>query len=263
MLGNVTKSQGMWSPLMMAIEVLRNGYFQPNLALLLLDFGQNNHQPAKQKSLESTCLEYLAQHSDEYAQGYTEKKLPNFMLQRINIIKLTQLNIGAWAGDQLIITGDYSEYILFSPDAYGRGESRSLYDVISNRFAMSPAVKAIFSEENRGLLDKLTKLCEDKLHFIVNLDLKEYLDPRAYGTREKNAPHSQFVFKWQSGVMAGLLIKLVHSTGSGGGHLPSSITSQGTWTWCRVSICAAEDVEDFENFKDVSNPEDVRKLKYE
>ena len=62
------------------------------------------------------------------------------------------------------------------------------------------------------------------------------------------------------GVMAGLVIKLIHSTGSGNGDLPSFIKSQGTWAGCRVKICTAEDVEDFESFKDVSNAEDVREV---
>ena len=59
--------------------------------------------------------------------------------------------------------------------------------------------------------------------------------------------------------MAGLVIKLIHSTGGGGGDLPSHIL-QGTWAGCRIKICAAEDVEDFESFEDVSNADDVKEL---
>ena len=132
--------------------------------------------------------------------------------------------------------------------------------MIDSKFADSPAVLAIYKEENKEALDELIKLCEDKLHFIVNLDLKEYLDPRAYGERETNALQFGEYADHRNRAMAGFVIKLIHSMGSGGGDLPSSITSQGTWAGCRVKICAAEDVEDFESFKDVSNAEDVSLL---
>ena len=108
--------------------------------------------------------------------------------------------------------------------------------------------------------------------------MKEYLDPRAYDIGDKNAlqfvDHQGILLRIDldlfeflrsdhlvpTGVMAGLVIKLIHSTGSGSGDLPGFITSQGTWARCRVKICAAKDVEDFESFKDVSNVEDVREV---
>ena len=143
--------------------------------------------------------------------------------------------------------------------------SGDLFGMIDGSFADIPDVLAILKEENKVALDELTKLCEDKLHFIVNLDLKEYLDPRAYDRGEENAlqfvDHQgillrtdlnlfklRFLSNWPTphGVMAGLVIKLIHSTGSGNGDLPSFIKSQGTWAGCRVKICTAEDVEDFE-----------------
>ena len=282
LLANVTKSQGMRPILLKALDILASRSFQPHLALLLLDFGQQNEQ---QRSLESSCLEYLAQHDDEFTQDH-KQELPSHMQQRMKTTKLTQLHVGAWAGDRLIITGDYSDHCPFPPD--GKWENGNLFGMISGSFADCPDVLAIYRKENKEALHELRKLCEDKLHYVVNLDLKEYLDPRAYGNREKNV--LQFADRHNAagvcmtvrattpldmvqlltnrgihvvtphGVMTGLLIKLIHSTGAGGGDLPSSMTSRGTWAGCRVKICAAEDVEDFESYKDVSNAEDVKKL---
>ena len=281
LLGNVTKCQGMRPLLLKALAILDDRSFQPHLALLLLDFGQNCDQT--KKLLESTCLEYLAQHDEEFSQDH-KQELPKHMQQRIKTTKLAKLHVGAWAGDRLIITGDYSDFCPFPPD--GKWKSGNLFGMISERFVDCPDVLAIYREENKEALDELRKLCEDKLHFVVNLDLKEYLDPRAYGAGEKNA--LQFAGNHKAaricrtvrattamdigqlltkpgplpphGVMAGLVIKLIHSTGAGGGDLPSSMTSQGTWAGCRIKICAAEDVEDFESFKDVSNAEEVKKI---
>ena len=161
----------MWPFLKKALEILWNRSFQPHLALLLLDFDQ------PKKSLESTCLEYLAQHDDEFSQDH-KQELPKHMQQRIKTTKLAQLHVGAWAGDRLIITGDYSDYCPFPPD--GKWKSGNLFEMISDgNFADSPEVVVIYKEENNEALDELRKLCEDKLHFVVNLDSKEYLDPRA------------------------------------------------------------------------------------
>ena len=174
LLGNVTKCQGKaptasWQ----AISIVGNGDFQSELALLLLDFGQNDPELQK-KSLENTCLEYLARHSDEYTEGY-EQQLPKQLQQKIIMKKMTLLHVGAWAGDHLIITGDYSDYSPFPPDGRWMKNSGDLFGMIDGSFADIPDVLAILKEEKKVALDELTKLCEDKLHFIVNLDLKEYL----------------------------------------------------------------------------------------
>lgn len=82
---------------------------------------------------------------------------------------------------------------------------------------------------------------------VINMDRKEYLDPRAYGIGEETV--ADFI-ESNGGVMAGLVISLIHSTGSGGGDIEAS--SAGTWAGDRIAICALEDMEDFERYKDVS-----------
>ena len=94
----------------------------------------------------------------------------------------------------------------------------------------------------------------------MNLDKKEYLDPRAY-SHDTNALQFVFYFVfYRESVLTGLVIKLIFSTRRGGGDLPNNITSKGTWAGDRITICTAEQLEDFETFKDVSNMEDVKKL---
>ena len=244
LLGNVTKSQGMWSS-MPLLGIMLNGSFHVNLALLLLNFGQSDQ--LKQKSLEDICLEYLARYGDKkYAPGY-EQQLPKHMQQKLKITKLAQLlHIGAWSGDRLIITGGHTEYNPFPPD--GKWKKGNLFSMIRNSFANSPDVLAIYSEENKEALSELTKICEDKLYFVVNLDLKEYLDPRAYPRAYHAGEKNALLFvNWVGlgGVLSDLVMKLI----------PQS--TWGAWAGCRVKICAAEDVEDFESFKDVSNAEDI------
>ena len=186
LLGNVTKCQGMRpTALMKATEILGCGDFQSELALLLLDFGQNDPELQK-KSLENTCLEYLTRHSDEYSQGY-EQQLPKQLQQKIMMKKMTLLHVGAWADDRLIITGDYFDYSPFPPEGRWTRNSGDLSCMIASSFDGSPDVLAIYKDENKEALGKLTKYCEDKVHFVVNLDLKEYLDPRVYDIGDKNA----------------------------------------------------------------------------
>ena len=60
------------------------------------------------------------------------------------------------------------------------------------------------------------------------------------------------------GVMADLIIKLTHSTGSGGGDLSDAVTSQGTWAGDRIVICTAEQLDNFQGYRDISNPNEVK-----
>ena len=57
--------------------------------------------------------------------------------------------------------------------------------------------------------------------------------------------------------MTGLIINLIHSTGSGSGDLPDGVASQGKWAGDRIAICTPEQLDDFEEYRDVGNPEDI------
>ena len=99
-------------------------------------------------------------------------------------------------------------------------------------------------------------LCEGKVHLVVNLDKKEYLVPQAYGGQTNILDYDKI---WCS-ILSHLIIKLTYSTGSGGGDLPDSITSQGVWAGDQIVICTAEQLDDFGSFKDVSSIEDFKQL---
>ena len=68
--------------------------------------------------------------------------------------------IGAWAGD--------------------------LFLYIFEHFNPTPDISSICSDNNKESLAKLRKICEGKVHLVVNLDKKEYLDSRAY-SQDTNA----------------------------------------------------------------------------
>ena len=234
---------------MKAVEIIWNGSFQPELALLLLDLGK------QEKSLEKDCQQYLATHGEEYPEG-TLQLLPKHQQQKVDKTQLQQLHhIGAWAGDRLVIIGDYSEAGPFPPNGeWRRGDLSGYMESHSNS---TPDVLRIYAEDNKESLATLKTLCKGKVHLVVNLDKKEYLDPRAYGGEQNTLDFANIRFS----ILADLIIKLIYSTGSGGGDLPGSVTSQGVWAGDRITICTAEQLEDFGSFKDVSSTEDVKQFK--
>ena len=140
-----------------------------------------------------------------------------------------RMAIGAWAGD--------------------------LFLYIFEHFNPTPDISSICSDDNKESLAKLRKICEGKVHLVVNLDKKEYLDPRAY-SQDTNALEFGFCRK---SVLTCLVIKLIFSTVNRGGDLPEDAISLGIWAGDRITICTAEQLEDFETFKDASNVEDVKK----
>lgn len=258
---NVLKSQEITPFGMKAVEIVWNGSFLPQLALLLLDLGNQ-----EECSLEKDCQKYLATHEEEYQEGALQL-LPKHQQKNVEVAKLQQLyHIGAWAGDRLIIIGDYSDKAPFPPN--GEWKSGNLFSYISEHSNPTPDILRIFSDDNREWLAKLRKVCEGKVHFVVNLDKKEYLDPRAY-SQKTNA----LEFGCCKSVLTGLVIKLIFSTGSGGGDLPTgpndsddegegpvNIVSRGTWAGDRITICTAEQLDDFGAFKEVSNDKEVKSL---
>ena len=57
--------------------------------------------------------------------------------------------------------------------------------------------------------------------------------------------------------MAGLVIRLMHSTTRQFGDIHAGAISQGTWAGDKIVICTAEQLDDFESYTDVSNPGDI------
>ena len=232
-----------------ALELVWDGSVQHWLSLFLLDLGECGHL----KTLQNQCLGFLGHNEQQYSPG-TFEILPKHLLEKMDVAYLSQQLVGEWAGDRLIITGDYSEWSPFPPD--GEWKKGNLYDFVEKNFSSSHARKIYdcYCENEASIKSKLQKLCGGKDYKVVNLDKKEYLNPQAYKTGDKTV--LDFANHCNS-VMTGLLISLVHSTGSGGGDFPSSIASQGMWAGDRIMICTPEQLDDFERYRDVSNPSDV------
>ena len=74
------------------------------------------------------------------------------------------------------------------------------------------------------------------------------------GGSEKHV-HDYIVEFTTYGILTELVIRLIHSTGSGYGDLPSSVTSQGLWAGDRITICIPEQLDEFSSYKNVSNSE--------
>ena len=74
---NVIKVQALWPMLMKAVEIIWNGSFQRELALLLLDLGK------QELSLEKDCQRHLATHKEEYPEG-TFQLLPRYQQQMVD-----------------------------------------------------------------------------------------------------------------------------------------------------------------------------------
>lgn len=176
---NILKSQKITPFLMKALEIVWNGSFLPELALLLLDLGKQ-----EEPSLEKDCQKYLAIHEEEYEEDALQL-LPKHQQKNVDVAKLQQLyHIGAWVGDRLVIIGDYSEKAPFPPN--GEWKSGDLVSYIDEHSNPTPNISSICSDNNKESLAKLRKIFEGKVHLVVNLDKKEYLDPRAY-SQDTNA----------------------------------------------------------------------------
>ena len=178
---NLTKSQSMHSMLQKALEILANGSYLPWLQLFLLDLGDSK---LGQSSLQNNCLEVVSNSDPSSA---ATDLLPKTMQKKLDLTFLTQQLVGRWAGDRLIITGDYSTYSPFPPN--GEWKEQNLFEFVygSGQFSKSHASEVYeqFKTNQATLLEKLGEFCEGKYHKVVNLDKKEYLDPQAYKAGEK------------------------------------------------------------------------------
>ncbi len=162
---------------------------------------------------------------------------------------LSQGLVGEWAGDRLIITGDYSDYSPFPP--LGEWKQGNLYNLVSDEsgpFSDSHVEEAYqyYQMYKKSITKKLEKLYDGQIHMMVNLDKKEYLDPRAYG--QKNV--TDFT-ETNGGKMADLVLSLIHSTGCGGGDLKAT-DSKSRWAGDRIVICSPEQLE-IEEYTNVSD----------
>ncbi len=245
-LANVTKSQKMSSWLMKAYEIAANGFFQFWLMILLLDI---EHQE-KESTLENICLKSLAE--IENREDYT-KSLPSHLERKVDNCFLSQQLFGRWARDRLIITGDYSDFSPFPPN--GDWKKGNLYDQVHETFSDSHAdqVHKQFHENKTKIFQTFKKIIQGKDLKIVNLDNKEYVDPEAFGGRSIS---DCIMAEENHGSMCRLIITLIHSTGCGGGDLPSDV-DHGMWAGDRIVICTPQQIDDFPSYTDVGYPSEM------
>ncbi len=251
-LANLTKSQKMSSWLTQkAYGIVVNGSFQYWLMILLLDI---EHQE-KEYTLENICLKSLAE--IENREDYT-KSLPSHLERKVDICFLSQQLFGRWAGDRLIITSDYSDFSPFPPNGdWKKGDcwkGDTLYSLVNVTFSDSHAdqVHKQFHENKTKIFQTLKKIIQGKDLKIVNLDKKEYVDPEALGGR---SIIDCIMAEENHKSMCSLIITLIHSTGGGGGDLPSDV-DHGMWAGDRIVICTPQQIDDFPSYSDVGYPSD-------
>ena len=259
---NLTKSQSMypsWS--MKAVGILGDAAMQHWLALFLLDLGSGEH---KKLSLQNLCLKTLCEQEQQYPPALLAS-LPQHLQEKRDVMYLSQNLVGEWAGDRLILTGDYSEYCPFPPHGeWKECEMKdNLYSLVDESEKFTSSHAAIVYEnwtKNKSEIErKLEKFSAGKSYIVANLDKKEYLNPRVYNTAGLQDSVLDFMRALRGGVLSGLLITLTHSTGSGSGDLPPT-DSGGMWAGDRITICTREQLEDFEKYRDVSNDEDEENI---
>lgn len=249
-----------------AHSVIGDSTFRLLLALSILDL----RSYFDVQSLQTLCLKFIAKNEHQYQPNSLESLLPQHLLKKKDLIFLSQQLIGEWAGDRLIITGDYSEYSPFPPNGeWKEGNLFNLaYECFSNLHINQIYKHYIANTDN--IQTKLKKFFDGKVLVVVNLDKKEYLDPQKY-PHKKIELINNFDFNindealgfeghnWR-GVMTGLVIALIHSTGCGTGDLCSSVSSQGSWAGDRIAITTPEQLDDFDSYQDVSNQADLERL---
>ena len=267
-----------------ACGIMGDSEFQRLLALLLIHRGhgmadqQDQHTARMENSsvehvasLQTLSLRFLGDHEKEYLPF--DHYLPHHMIKSIDEAYLTGNSVGAWCGDEIILTGDNS--VGFTPFMPPPGEEdyRNVYDYADKMYPDSHDFNniwsAFFGEPYKGPFARLyrretplalvenfiTKLeassVSNKKCIVVNLDKREYLDPRHYQAGEKTILD---IVKNSNcnGVMLGLMICLTYSTAAAG-YLPASVRSPGAWGGDRIVICTKKEVKNFHLYKNVSN----------
>ena len=270
---NLSKSQRLPEICGKAIEIIPNIYDYDAtegtscLMLLLLDLGTN------EMTLQNSCLKYLCENKQDYSLG----SLPAHLRRDLEVAFLSQTGVGAWSGDRLVLIGDESKNSPCPPD--GEIKEGTIYDM-----EFPSCREPTLSYDHRS---KLQEFCKGKDYKIVNLDKKEYLNPIAYekleeekrklklekseekecaasnsdsGSEEEKEEEDSTVLDYadnKHGVVTELIIRLVYSTFRQFGDLKPSVTSQGTWAGDRITVCTPDQLEDFEGYRDVSNPHNV------
>ncbi|KAG0218948.1 hypothetical protein BGX33_005214, partial [Mortierella sp. NVP41] len=187
---------------------------------------------------------------------------------------------GTWSGDRIVIIGDYNQGAppFLTPqettdlegfhkesEAGFTRHDMSLYDFASERFK-SMRVSEFYMDNIEKEFQALFPKQSETHHLVLNLDKKEYLDPKICSSPEFEAESLKevdgkmvkmdpptFVDDFahqQDGIMQGLFSLLFYSNGEGGGDIEAF--RFGKWAGDRISIEEKETVEDLAEWRDIS-----------
>ena len=242
LMANVTKAQLHESPSMKKFEwgVEGNQDFEFWLMILLLDIEHQKEGHQKGAStLENLCFKSLAE--IENRENYT-KLLPSLLERKADTFFLSQQLVGKWARDRLILTGDCCEYGPFPPN--GDWEEGNLFSYAAETFTDSQVPEKFYPSQT------LKKTFQGKELKVVNLDRKQYLDPKSFESRSI----IDCIMAGESHqVMVALVIALLQShTRESMGKFPPSQRPLGIWAGDKIAICTSQQVEKFQRYKDVS-----------
>lgn len=169
-------------------------------------------------SLQNRCLMFLCNNKQQYSSS-TLQLLPKHIQRKMDLVhdvmSLSQLSVGKWAGDRVILTGCESEFSPFPPD--GEWKSGNLTDnppfstsdvsQLIDNWATILNKLAVYYNIHHWQWRELDRDCNTDWK-VVNLDKKEYLDPNAYGVDTIFRQSSRRYRLEEPNVMLGLIIKL-------------------------------------------------------
>ncbi|KAF8939447.1 hypothetical protein EDD21DRAFT_404631 [Dissophora ornata] len=169
--------------------------------------------------------------------------------------------VGTWSGSRIVIVGEYCDDI---PAFVTRAEEEelqesgdpNLYDFAEENYENVP--NQDFSKNGvRGGMVQLFPQGSHTHHLVLNLDKKEYLDPKTF---HENVTYVEAFAKLEHGIMQGLFSLIFFTTGGGEGDVDEF--KQGRWAGDRITIREKEKVVDLESWSDISEKvtEDLKKF---
>ncbi|KAI8601654.1 hypothetical protein EDD21DRAFT_373924 [Dissophora ornata] len=159
--------------------------------------------------------------------------------------------IGNWSGDRIVLIGDYCDDLppfltVAECNELQAAGSKNLSSFANKHY--SPLAKRDFLKDNVGQeFDRLFPRDSETYHLVLNLDKKEFLDPRKF--HESTTFVNEFALK-ADGIMQSLYALIFYSTGSGGGDVQEF--KQGRWAGNHITIREKERVSDLESWDDIS-----------
>lgn len=142
---------------------------------------------------------------------------------------------GSWAGDRIVIVGDYSDEL---PSFLTEEEatlvtnelttkSKNLYSLADDKYEeVSASPEEWFDSRNQ-----IPTVAPASMHQVfASVDGKEYIEPMAFGS----LPNIDYFLLEQGGILKALFSCLFHSEGGGGGD--QDCLGKGRWAGHRIQL---------------------------